>query len=79
MQVLTNTFAAGPHKEYEVVLDVRDDKWQMEVRFEQGSYTIYCFRLDGAGSRGCTAAGAEVLARDCAGGGLAGNHQVGAR
>jgi hypothetical protein len=30
-------------------LDVRDEKWQMEVRFDRGAYTIYVFRLDDAG------------------------------
>jgi hypothetical protein len=41
MQILTDTFDAGPHSEGDLVLDVLNDCCQMNVRFEEGAYYIY--------------------------------------
>src|SRR5882757_5156574 len=71
-QIRTNTFDSGPHKPSEVVLDVRNDWWKMEVVFRAGGYTVYllAFGSDGkpawtrlSADGGATPAGARLVAR----------------
>jgi hypothetical protein len=77
MQVLINNFDSGPHKPGEVVLDVRNDHWQMEVKYEKFGateccYFIYMFALNSDGKPAWTRlaanggerpAGARLVAR----------------
>jgi len=47
--VIVNKFDAGPHADGELVLRVRDQRWEMEVQVRNGTYYVYAFRLNDEG------------------------------
>jgi len=46
MQILTDAFDSTPHKRGDLVFDVRNDWWQLEVRFQDRAYYIYLLARD---------------------------------
>jgi hypothetical protein len=48
MQFLINNFDTDPNEPGSLVLDVRHDRWQMEVRYygDRDGYYIYMFALN---------------------------------
>jgi len=46
MQILIDAIDKAPHVPGDLVLHVRDEKWEMEVRWAGHKHRIYFYRLD---------------------------------
>ena len=46
MEILIDTLDCGPHQQGDLVLHVRDDQWEMEVRWAGLKHRIYFYQRD---------------------------------